>query len=225
VQPSTPHPPWGSSNCIPTVFFCFCFQAGLELRNLPASASQVLGLKACATTARLPSKVWTSPNQRNYNWQNHTPARAWNKHNQLLCTVWSSPILTFGEKMKIHTNSVFKETTTPELSLQVLEFSLQLSQRVAHNHLFLHLERWSDILLDSGLLHMCWYTQNIFYLCLYMPVCVFIPWTCWVCTELEEGIRSSGIVVNTGNCKPSSAGGGTPSWVLWPISPTHPPFI
>jgi hypothetical protein len=51
------------------VFLCFCFlrqgfsdspgcpgthsvdQAGLELRNLPASASQVLGLKACATTA------------------------------------------------------------------------------------------------------------------------------------------------------------------------------
>jgi hypothetical protein len=28
-------------------------QAGLELRNLPASASQVLGLKACATTAWL----------------------------------------------------------------------------------------------------------------------------------------------------------------------------
>jgi hypothetical protein len=27
-------------------------QAGLELRNLPASASQALGLKACATTAR-----------------------------------------------------------------------------------------------------------------------------------------------------------------------------
>jgi hypothetical protein len=26
-------------------------QAGLELRNLPASASQVLGLKACAITA------------------------------------------------------------------------------------------------------------------------------------------------------------------------------
>jgi hypothetical protein len=59
------------------VLFCFCFfvclfvfrdrvslcspgcpgthsldQAGLELRNPPASASQVLGLKACATTAR-----------------------------------------------------------------------------------------------------------------------------------------------------------------------------
>jgi hypothetical protein len=28
-------------------------QAGLELRNPPASASQVLGLKACITTARL----------------------------------------------------------------------------------------------------------------------------------------------------------------------------
>jgi hypothetical protein len=27
------------------------YQAGLELRNLPASASQVLGLKACTTTA------------------------------------------------------------------------------------------------------------------------------------------------------------------------------
>jgi hypothetical protein len=29
-------------------------QAGLELRNLPASASQVLGLKECATSHRLP---------------------------------------------------------------------------------------------------------------------------------------------------------------------------
>jgi hypothetical protein len=28
-------------------------QAGLRLRNLPASASQVLGLKVCAITARL----------------------------------------------------------------------------------------------------------------------------------------------------------------------------
>jgi hypothetical protein len=37
-------------------FFSFFFprdQAGLELRNLPASASQVLGLKVCTTTARL----------------------------------------------------------------------------------------------------------------------------------------------------------------------------
>jgi hypothetical protein len=31
----------------------FVDQAGLKLRNLPASASQVLGLKAYATTARL----------------------------------------------------------------------------------------------------------------------------------------------------------------------------
>jgi hypothetical protein len=54
------------------LLFCFCFfldkvslcspgcprthfvdQAGFKLRNLPASASQVLGLKACTTTARL----------------------------------------------------------------------------------------------------------------------------------------------------------------------------
>jgi hypothetical protein len=33
----------------------FVDQAGLELRNLPASASGVLGLKACATT---PSSHW-----------------------------------------------------------------------------------------------------------------------------------------------------------------------
>jgi hypothetical protein len=31
----------------------FVDQAGLELRNLPASASRVLGLKACATTSGL----------------------------------------------------------------------------------------------------------------------------------------------------------------------------
>jgi hypothetical protein len=31
----------------------FVDQAGLELRNPPASASRVLGLKVCATTARL----------------------------------------------------------------------------------------------------------------------------------------------------------------------------
>jgi hypothetical protein len=30
----------------------FVDQAGLKLRNLPASASQVLGLKACAATTR-----------------------------------------------------------------------------------------------------------------------------------------------------------------------------
>ena len=31
----------------------FVDQAGLELRNLPSSASRVLGLKACATTSGL----------------------------------------------------------------------------------------------------------------------------------------------------------------------------
>ena len=45
-----------------TGFFCialavleliFVDQAGLELRNPPASASQVLGLKVCATTAQV----------------------------------------------------------------------------------------------------------------------------------------------------------------------------
>jgi hypothetical protein len=38
-------------------------QTGLELRNLPASASQVLGLKACATTAQpffFPNQVQNS---------------------------------------------------------------------------------------------------------------------------------------------------------------------
>jgi hypothetical protein len=33
-------------------------QAGLELRKTPASASQMLGLKACATTARLQAKFF-----------------------------------------------------------------------------------------------------------------------------------------------------------------------
>jgi hypothetical protein len=35
-------------------------QAGLELRNSPASASQVLGLKACTTTAPLASECLNS---------------------------------------------------------------------------------------------------------------------------------------------------------------------
>jgi hypothetical protein len=74
---------WAHHHCQVTGF-CFCFlvflvflffqdrvslcspgcpgthsvdQASLELRNPPASASQVLGLKACATTARLPVTV------------------------------------------------------------------------------------------------------------------------------------------------------------------------
>jgi hypothetical protein len=36
---------------VESLLFRFVDQAGLELRNLPASASQVLGLKACSTTA------------------------------------------------------------------------------------------------------------------------------------------------------------------------------
>jgi hypothetical protein len=36
----------------------FVDQAGLELRNPPASASQVLGLKACATTPGSYSKLF-----------------------------------------------------------------------------------------------------------------------------------------------------------------------
>jgi hypothetical protein len=39
-------------------------QAGLELRNPPASASQVLGLKACAATARLTLEMGTADTQR-----------------------------------------------------------------------------------------------------------------------------------------------------------------
>jgi hypothetical protein len=35
-------------------------QAVLELRNLPASTSQVLGLKACATKAQLQIACWVS---------------------------------------------------------------------------------------------------------------------------------------------------------------------
>jgi hypothetical protein len=37
----------------------FVDQAGLKLRNSPASASQVLGLKACATTPGSLSKFYT----------------------------------------------------------------------------------------------------------------------------------------------------------------------
>jgi hypothetical protein len=36
----------------------FADQAGLELRNPPASASLVLGLKVCATTAWLKKYCW-----------------------------------------------------------------------------------------------------------------------------------------------------------------------
>jgi hypothetical protein len=40
----------------------FVDQAGLELRNPPASASQVLGLKACTTTAQ-PNVTLAIPSQ------------------------------------------------------------------------------------------------------------------------------------------------------------------
>jgi hypothetical protein len=47
----------------------FVDQAGLELRNLPASASRVLGLKACATMPRMTlgeePTTTTLPNQHN----------------------------------------------------------------------------------------------------------------------------------------------------------------
>jgi hypothetical protein len=36
----------------------FVDQAGLKLRNPPASASRVLGLKACATTAQLEGRLF-----------------------------------------------------------------------------------------------------------------------------------------------------------------------
>jgi hypothetical protein len=39
----------------------FVDQTGLKLRNLPASASQVLGLKVCATTTRLQQCFLSSP--------------------------------------------------------------------------------------------------------------------------------------------------------------------
>ena len=37
---------------VPVLELALVDQAGLKLRDLPASASQVLGLKVCATTAR-----------------------------------------------------------------------------------------------------------------------------------------------------------------------------
>jgi hypothetical protein len=43
-------------------------QAGLELRNLPPSASQVLGLKACATTAQLQHAIL---------WWSEAPVQGW----------------------------------------------------------------------------------------------------------------------------------------------------
>jgi hypothetical protein len=57
-------------------------QAGLELRNLPASASQVLGLKACATTARLKATfgVWLD---REAGWGRRFPPKANSNHQHI----------------------------------------------------------------------------------------------------------------------------------------------
>jgi hypothetical protein len=70
LRTSESQPPSGSPYFTCFVLFCFVFrdrvslyspgcpethfvdQAGPELRNVPVSASQVLGLKACATTAQ-----------------------------------------------------------------------------------------------------------------------------------------------------------------------------
>jgi hypothetical protein len=50
----------------------FVDQAGLELRNPPASASQVLGLKVCATAAQLGMEVLF----REFRGGGHTPTHA-----------------------------------------------------------------------------------------------------------------------------------------------------
>jgi hypothetical protein len=46
----------------------FVDQAGLELRNLPTSASRVLGLKACATTPSLLCFYWGFKPRSSYLW-------------------------------------------------------------------------------------------------------------------------------------------------------------
>jgi hypothetical protein len=43
-------------------------QTGLELRNPPASASQVLGLKVCATTAQRQQLFNSSLQMRKFRW-------------------------------------------------------------------------------------------------------------------------------------------------------------
>jgi hypothetical protein len=64
----------------------FIDQAGLELRNPPASASQVLGLKVCATTTR-PSFLRKPKVQGEILTQR---SRQRNKRilNALFCTAW-----------------------------------------------------------------------------------------------------------------------------------------
>jgi hypothetical protein len=63
-------------------------QAGLELRNLPASASQVLGLKACATTARLFFWFYGGGRERRLGSWGCVP----------LCSLWELEEAAVGEK-------------------------------------------------------------------------------------------------------------------------------
>jgi hypothetical protein len=69
-------------------------QAGLELRNPPASAYQVLGLKACITTAQLVRQFLSqasSSNSRGSNaafWPPWAPAYT---HSLCLCSLFSLP--------------------------------------------------------------------------------------------------------------------------------------
>jgi hypothetical protein len=51
----------------------FVDQAGLELRNPPASASQVLGLKACATTAWLKTDLLIKKGENQQSLPIHLP--------------------------------------------------------------------------------------------------------------------------------------------------------
>jgi hypothetical protein len=64
-------------------------QAGLELRNPPASASQVLGLKACTTTARLPVRFL------------EVTLLAWPTSDSVLYFLLHSPCLSLKEPQRL----------------------------------------------------------------------------------------------------------------------------
>jgi hypothetical protein len=66
-------------------------QAGLELRNPPTFASQVLGLKMCVTTARLPDPLYITPIF------SHTRS----------CTPFSSPLLFPPKSLLLPTSYVY----------------------------------------------------------------------------------------------------------------------
>jgi hypothetical protein len=63
-------------------------QAGLELRNLPASVSQMLGLKACATTAQLMEQVILDTVSYCFIWS-------------MAVDLWKSQTLIFGNFMTL----------------------------------------------------------------------------------------------------------------------------